>query len=460
MEKGNNPESEVNIPIPRPTPTSKSTPRHRDPHAPPSSRPRRAMNDVLPVPFLESIATQVAIDTARSSGRLAVGPALGSVFQVCSTWRAVSRSEHLWETLTWNNWGRANRTQDTWHEEFIHLHRMARNFAIGRYAYASLHFDPSDVEDADASTVVCRCLALSDVHLACGFADGTVRLFDLETRVHVSTFQSHHGDRIGPFSRSVSGMVLTNERLVFARLDGDVYVALLDGPDNQTRRAHGGDVVNNGVLVEFAGCGRWWVGLFAGVPGRAFQIWDAHTEELVFMGGSLTDPETVMGWHMLTELTEPVGRVRVTDREIAVACTSSQLIVFHLGNPEILLYELWSTVGGFVVTSLDVSDEALFIVERNGDAKVRRALTLEQLCEFRVRGAASSVRGLLGCRNVGYALTCAGGVVRVWDVERAVGRQRLMLGERVGEANAMVCNERHVAVSCNDTSIHLWDFDV
>lgn len=235
-------------------------------------------------------------------------------------------------------------------------------------------------------------------------------------------------------------------------------MAALNVPNNQTRRARVGDVLNNGVLVEFAGCGRWWVGLFAGVPGRAFQIWDADVEQLVFIGGSLTDPETVTGWHMLTELTEPVGRVRVTNRELAVACTSSQLVVFDLRNPEILLHELWSIVGGFVVTSLDVSGEAFVIVERNGDARVRLASTLEQLCQFRVRGA--SVRGFMGCRNEGYVLTCAGGVVRVWDVERRVGQQRLILGERVGGANAMVCNERYVALSCNDTSIHLWDFDV
>lgn len=167
-----------------------------------------------------------------------------------------------------------------------------------------------------------------------------------------------------------------------------------------------------------------------------------------------------MGWHMLTELTEPVGRVRVTNQNLVVACTSSQLIVFDLRNPEILLHEVWSRVGGFVVTTLDVSEDAFVIVERNGSAKVRMAFTFEEVFEFRVRGA--SVRGLMACRNMGYVLTCAGGVIRVWDVDnRRMGRQRLVMRERVGQGNAMVCNESHVALACSDTlMIHLWDFDV
>lgn len=332
---------------------------------------------------------------------------------------------------------------------------MARNFVAGRYAYASLWFGPSDRDDDHYSTVICRCLTLSDDHLACGFTDGTVRLFDLDTRVHFRTYRSHQANRLGPFARSVSGIVLSDNKLVFATLDGDIYVAHLDEPNNDTRRARIGDVVNSGVLVEFAGRGRWWVGLFAGVAGQAFQIWDAENEQLVFIGGSLTDPEAVMGWHMLTEFVEPLGRLRVTNRGLAVACTSSQLVVLDLTN-QILLNELSSSVGGFIVMSMDVSHEAFFVVERNGDAKVRRASTLELLCEFRTR----QLRGLMGCRNLGYALTCASGVVKVWDVERRRGQRRSTVEERVGEGSAMVCTERHVAISCNDRSIHLWDFDV
>lgn len=51
----------------------------------PSSSRRRALNEVWPEPFLEALATQVAIDASRSSGRLAAAPALANVFQVPSS---------------------------------------------------------------------------------------------------------------------------------------------------------------------------------------------------------------------------------------------------------------------------------------------------------------------------------------------------------------------------------------
>lgn len=48
----------------------------------PSSSRRRAVNEVWPEPFVEALATQVAIDASRSMGRLAAAPALANVFQV------------------------------------------------------------------------------------------------------------------------------------------------------------------------------------------------------------------------------------------------------------------------------------------------------------------------------------------------------------------------------------------
>ena len=397
--------------------------------------------------------------------------------QVCSTWRTLSRSDHLWRRLTRSIWRRPNRLCDTWHEEFIYWHRTARNFSLGRYSYAIPHFDPSVPPGGGGGdhhqTLLCRCLALADRHLACGFADGTVRLFDVETRAHVSTFRSNHGPWFGPFSRAVSGIVISNNTLTFARLDGDVYVALINMPNDPPGRAIVGEVVNNGVLVEFAGNNLWWVGLFAGLPGQAFKIWDARNEQLIFEGGSLTDPETVMGWHMLTELAEPVGRVRVTERDYVVACTSSRLVCFNLRNPEVLLWDVGSATG-FVVSSLDAllphvgpatgfvvsSLDAFVVVERNGVGTVRRASTFERLSRFRLRAA--WVGGLLACINLGYVLTYSGvgGRLRVWGIEQPVGQLCCTLEVRVGEGNAMVANERHVAISSNDTSIHLLDFGV
>ncbi|KAG4952835.1 hypothetical protein JHK87_038429 [Glycine soja] len=428
-----------------------------------SSQRQRAMNEVLPEPFLEALATQLALDAANYNGRLSAASALAILFQVCSTWREVSRSDLLWQRLTRRIWRRTYRLRATWQLEYMYWHRTARNFSTGRHRF----FDPPVFDPSDhhlLQNLLCRCLALSDTHLACGFVDGTVRLFDLETRAHVTTFLSLHGHLFGPFSRSVSGIVIFNSNIAFARLDGDIYVDNVNGPGpgpSQARRAVEGDVVNNGVLVGFAGTGRWWVGLYAGIAGRAFQIWDARSEERVFVGGSLTDPETVMGWHMLTELVEAVGRVRVTEREYVVACTGSRLVCFSFRNPEVLLRDVGSTTG-FVVSSLDASQEAYVVVERNGVGTVRRVSTLERLSRFRLNRLLW-VQGLWACMNLGYALTYSPSPspsLRVWDIEQAIGRLCVTLGLRAGELNSFVANDRHVAISSNDNNINLLDFGV
>ncbi|KAK4276176.1 hypothetical protein QN277_019151 [Acacia crassicarpa] len=376
--------------------------------------------------------------------------------QVCSTWRAISRSDHLWQRLTRCIWRRPHRVRDTWHEEFIFWHRTDRNYVTGRYLYSSVHYNPAPF-DVDPPNL-CRCLTLSDNHLACGFADGTVRLFDLQTRAHVITFRSHHDDVLGLFSRSVSGIIITDSTLVFATLDGNIYIADINGPPD-THITRPGAILRNGVLVEFAGSGRWWVGLFAGSPHQSFRVWDARGEQPDYTGGSLTNPYSVQGWHMLTDITDPVGRLRVTTRELAVACTRSRLVVFDLRNPGVYLRELASRVG-FIVTSLDVSHETLFIVERRGRASVRRASTLEPQCEEFMVAAGPSLRGMIGSMNLVYVLICAGGEVRLWNVELGAAHLRLTINERVGLGMAMAANDRNVAVSCRDTSIHLWDFGV
>ncbi|KAL6975493.1 hypothetical protein U1Q18_024289 [Sarracenia purpurea var. burkii] len=194
-----------------------------------------------------------------------------------------------------------------------------------------------------------------------------------------------------------------------------------------------------------------------GVPGRAFHIWDGVTEELIFVGGSLTDPEAVVGWHLLTQLTDFVGRVRLTSQESAVACTSLRVIVLDLRNQGIVLAEE-ECRRGIVVGSVDAANEALVIVDTRGAASVRWASTLEELCRFRVRAASQAERrAVLGCMNLGCALMYAGGVIRVWEVEH--GAYLYSLRERIGEeATAMVADDRYVAAGCSDMSIHLWDF--
>jgi hypothetical protein len=187
----------------------------------------------------------------------------------------------------------------------------------------------------------------------------------------------------------------------------------------------------------------------------------------VFVGGALTDPEAVQGWHMLTELVEPVGRVRVTEREFVVACTTSRLICFNLRNPEILLRDMGSTTG-FMVSSLDISHEVFVVVERNGVGTVRRVGNFERVSRFRLRG--SWLRGLLGCMNLGYVITYSSvsGLLRVWDIHEPTARLCITIavrddgGEGQGQVhgNSMVANQTHVAISSNDSSIHLLDFSV
>lgn len=369
--------------------------------------------------------------------------------QVCSTWQAVSRSDPLWQRLTSLVWGRTYRMHATWREEYMFRHRMALNFRVGRALHETLHFDQSNVDIPEGLT--CRCLTLSDTHLACGFADGTVRLFDLATRLHVGTFYPHQRDHFGRFSRAVSGIVITDPRLIFATLDGDIHVAVIDGQPH-ARRAHMGNVVDDGALVDFTGCGRWWVGLYAGAPNRALHIWNGNTEELVYVNTTLTDPEAVMGWHMLTGMTESVGRVRVTSHESAVACTSLRYMVLDLRNPEFPLHDRESR-RGLIVTSLDANDEAFMTVDSRGWAVVRQVATLEEVCRFNTRQ-----RNVMGCMNFGYALLCAGGVIRVWEIEQEQGQHLYNLNENIGDVNAMVADVRYVAAASKDTSIHLWDF--
>lgn len=381
-------------------------------------------------------------------------------FQVCSTWRAVSRSDLLWRRLSSRIWGRTHLLHDTWHDEYIYRHRTARNFRTGTSSHFNLHFDPADVDDPnDPDALMCRCLALSDKYLACGFANGAVRLFDLDTRLHARTFLPQHRDRLGRFSRAVSGIIINDAQLVFATLDGDIHVAIITS-NAAPRRVHFGDVVTDGALVHFTGRGQWWVGLHAGVPGRAFHIWDGNTEQLTYVGGLLTDPDSVRGWHTLTELTELVGRVRVTNHETAVACTSMRLVVFNLRNPEIILQQE-EPRRGLIVGCFDLWNDAYVAVDNRGLGIVRRVSTFQEMCRFNVRPH----RGAIGCINGGYALICAGGVTRVWEIEQREGeelgelREYLYnLRERVGEVNALVADDRHVAASSREGSIHVWDF--
>ncbi|XP_029117302.1 transcriptional regulator STERILE APETALA [Elaeis guineensis] len=424
----------------------------------PSSTRRRSADAVWPEHFVESVAVRVAVDAARSDGRLAAGPAMAAIFQVCSTWRAVSRSELLWEDATRGVWYRRWSLLPTWHEEFVRLHRTARNFRTRRSAHS--HLLP-----AASPALSCRRLALSDRYLAAGFLDGSIRLFELPSGLHLTTYRTHpQRDRLGPFSQSISGLILLSDpsRLVFACQDGDLYVAPLDDPvSGSTRRAHVGNLMEDGTLVDFAGDSRWWVGLFAGLAGRSWHVWDAETEQLVYEGGSLTDPDSVLGWRMLTDLDGPtVGRVRTPEPGAMVACTSSRLQVVDLDDPGEVSNQVEFRRRA-VVESVDACDGRVMVVDLRGLARVLRARTLAEVCRFstvvRLEGHPQQrVQGMVGCMNWGYAVVCSVGSLRVWDA--STGEYLYSFRERVGDVTVVAASDRYVAAWVNDTGLHLWDY--
>ncbi|KAL3623924.1 hypothetical protein CASFOL_032740 [Castilleja foliolosa] len=422
--------------------------------APPSSsRSRmRPSDEVWPEPFVEALALQVAIDASRTLGRLSAAQALFNLFQVCSTWRAVSSSDLLWQSLTQRIWNVDSLVRDTWQDEYVYRHRTATNFRSNRCSYTTIYIVPTDNNNNHNDGLSCRRLAISDHHLAVGFSNGAVHLYHLSTGLHMSTFYPQHRDRLGQFSSAVSGIVLADTCLVFATLDGDIHMAAVVGPA-PLRRAHLGDVVNDGVLVDFSGCDRWWVGLYAGVPGHAFRIWNSVNEELVFVGGTLTDPEAVMGWHLLTELTDLIGRVRVTSHDTAVACTSLRVVSFDLRNQGVVLGEEESR-RGIIVGSFDAVNESALITDARSSATVRRVANLEEVCRFTLRGG--RVGEIMGCVNGGYGVICVGGVIRVWEIEN--GEYLYRFREAIGDISGIIANERYVAAYSIDGTIHIWDF--
>lgn len=157
-----------------------------------------------------------------------------------------------------------------------------------------------------------------------------------------------------------------------------------------------------------------------------------------------------MGWHLLTEVTGIIGRVRVTNGDVAVACTGVRVMVFHLENQGVILEEE-EFRRGIVVSSFDAFNDAALIPEARGAASVRRVGGMEEVCRFAMRGDAA-----LGCINGGYGVTWGGGVIRVYDIER--GQYLYSFRERVEECSALIADERYVAASCADATIHLWDF--
>ncbi|KAJ1690264.1 hypothetical protein LUZ63_014419 [Rhynchospora breviuscula] len=425
----------------------------------PSSR-RRSSVAVWPEHFVESVAVQVAVDAALSEGRLAAGPAIANFFQVYSTWRQISHSEMLWQDLTNRVWSHHHRHFPSWRAEFIQLHRTAQNFRMHRSVHSRLLAPTYPARS-------CCCLSISDAYLAAGFLDGNVCVFTLPNGAPIANFSCHPSrDRLGRFSQCVSGLAFLSNpnRVVFAYRDGDVHVGLLnDGPLGTSHRAHAGDLVVDGPLLDFTGNDQCWVGLFAGAPGRSWHVWDANTEQLIYVGGSLTDAGALMGWHMLTDFGAPVvGRVRLAGPGMAVGCSSSRIQVMDLENPGFVINELVLQQGELAVDSVDATSEGRIVyVDLNGLAKVCRVPVLDEVCSFDalrrdMQGQHhGEVARVVACMNWGYVI-CFSSWAGVWDSH--TGEFLYRFRERIGHVVAAVVNNRNVAAWSDDSGLHLWDF--
>ncbi|KAF5741373.1 transcriptional regulator STERILE APETALA [Tripterygium wilfordii] len=344
-------------------------------------RPRPGWDiEIWPEDFVETIIVSIAIAVAERGTRLAAAQEIANLFMVSSTWRAASQSELLWERLVRVVWGKTMRVRPTWREEYIYNHRIARNFRTGRARHYELRFDHSDIRNLFDGTT-CRCVALTDTYLACGFLDGAVRVFDVASRQEIRTFRPLERDfRIGAFAASISGIILTGHKIVFSTLDGDIHAAMIN-EETPVRRIRMGEYVRDGSCASFAGNERFWVGMYAGMPNRSFCVWDAATEEILFFGGNFMDHYAgTSGLNMVTDWAEFLARVRVNSEGIACACTHSRVAVFDMRHDALqLVNEMRQDI---VVGSFDANEEACVAVEGFGLGRVSRVPNLQDIYRF------------------------------------------------------------------------------
>lgn len=156
-----------------------------------------------------------------------------------------------------------------------------------------------------------------------------------------------------------------------------------------------------------------------------------------------------MGWHLLTEMTGIIGRIRVTSGDTAVAATGVRATVVDLRNQAVVAEEEFRR--GIVVGAFDARNDSALVLDARGSAAVRAVAGLAEVFRFRMRGEVS-----LGCINGGYAVAWGGRAIRVWEIER--GQHLYSFRERVEECNALIADERYVAACSDDATIHLWDF--
>jgi len=299
-----------------------------------------------------------------------------------------------------------------------------------------------------------------------GFFDGAVRILNLTSKECIRTMRAGDQNRLGSLSQAIAGIVLHQDKVVFASFYGSIFVGSISRGD--VRCAHPGNVRDDGTLVDFTGCDRWWVGLYAGISGHACHIWDAGTEELVFNGGDITDPDALRGWRMLTEQAERIGRVKLGGNGLLLLATRLKVEVLDLETLGIPFTDEEETDDGIIVESVDVNRDRFLAASNDGNARVRKIRALENVCAFQFDGLGgaddhssginnnNNYRKILGTLNTWLAFICIDGVVHAWDADSGARLYRLV--EQVGDVFDLVGDDEHVAVCAVDNGIHLWSF--
>ncbi|KAJ7556789.1 hypothetical protein O6H91_05G098600 [Diphasiastrum complanatum] len=410
---------------------------------------------VLPESVVEIIALQLALNVSASTGPLSAAPAIANMFQVCWTWRNISRSELLWETLCVAVWGVRSRHEGrTWYQEYLLVHVTSINLRTGNYRHYKLNYEISG--DSNGRSEKCRCLALSGRFLAGGFSDGAIRVFDLKSRLCMCTMKPVHRDRFGPLSRAITGLVIDNEKVTFASLDGSVFVGNI--VEALHRRVHVGNVIQDGALISFTGCSRWWVGLYAGSPGNSIRIWDAATREPVFQGGHIMDNDAMRGWNLFLEQATRIGSLRVSNDSYLVSTTQTKISVVDLETFGLRLnIEREEQIA---VEAFDVKYNRLLTSSYDGDAQVRRLPHLQEQCRLQhVRAGSDSNHRtkIVGALNTRQAFLCISGVINAWDA--VSGSHLYRVDEQLGsDVYDLVASDQFVAACVSDIGLHLWDF--
>ncbi|KAH7436759.1 hypothetical protein KP509_05G035100 [Ceratopteris richardii] len=408
---------------------------------------------------LERVALLLASRAAQASGSpLSAAAALAQFFQVCRSWRAVSYSQSLWRRLCLSIWNRdAQLRESSWHQTFITLHRTAVNFSTGSAERYLL--DSDSLANHNDATASCRRLAISSDHLAGGFSDGSLCVFSLDSKDCVCSFQTFHESVIGTHSRTIIGIILPDdeETVTFACMDGSVFKADI-APGAPCRRVLMGNYVEDGILADFSGNASKWAGLYAGVRGRALRVWDAYSEELVYVGGCMTDADAYAGWTMLVDNADNIGRVKVTRDRLLVVATRSKLCVMDMEALTILLDISLSRSLQVIPASLALQDKYMLLVSGSGVVRILGTESAQEVASFSL---GMHIRGstVFGAMNSWHLMVNSRDILHVWDFPSIRRPYRLATG--LTDVTDLVCNDNNIAIACGsgeEQGIHIWDF--